>query len=81
VATVLWLGSDTATFVIGHAMVIDGGPDDACHPPHDALLVLTGSTASANLQPSRFIRSRRAISRLLGESSAVSPILISPSRS
>ena len=50
----------------------------------DTLLVLTGltgATASANLQFSRFIRSRRATSRSLGESRAVSPILISPPRS
>ena len=46
-----------------------------------ALLVLTGSTASANLYFSRFIRSRRTTSRWLGESRAVSPILISPPRS
>ena len=73
--------SDDAEMVVGQRhKALDADLVRTIHG-FDALLVLTGSTASANLYPSRFMRFRRAISRTLGASRIVSPTLISPSRS
>ncbi|WP_411710891.1 hypothetical protein [Legionella septentrionalis] len=31
-ATVLWICADAAAFMIGHAMVVDGGQNGLTHP-------------------------------------------------